>query len=449
MGSNHFTLQSKHVLVLGYGISGRSAVKFLMKRGAIVTAVDRNQRLFDEDKNIDFLRDLGLKTLLEGDPCDVGQYDLLVISPGIPLNHPLYVQAVLAGKEIIGEIELACRFITQKCLAITGTNGKTTVTLMVSHVLNQAGIPARALGNVGTPLTSAIDDEGIKPDEVFVVELSSFQLDTLHSHFIDAGVILNITPDHLDRYGTLDEYARSKMHLVDCLKPCGELFVEHKCTKEFSCLFSAYALRTYGYHEHCHIYTDTKSVFIDKIKKFDLPSSLQGKKSHDVENLIAAYALCRYSGISEEQFCNGVQSFKKPSHRIEFVRTLHGVHYYDDSKGTNIDAVIRAVQTLDGNIILIAGGVDKGSSYKLWLNSISKKLKFICAIGKAKEKIMSDLGDHIPIALFGTLDEAVKYAASVSNEGDTVLLSPGCASYDMFRDYEHRGQEFQRIVKGL
>lgn len=441
--------KNKCVLVLGLGISGRSAVQFLLKKGASVIGADCNEDKLKVDGELAALRKQGLKTMLDSEVFDIRQFDLLVVSPGIPTTHFLYEHALLAGIEIIGEVELACRFITQKCLAITGTNGKTTVTLMVAHVLNHAGIPARALGNVGTPLTSAIDQSSMNSDEIFVIELSSFQLDTLRTRFIDAGVILNITPDHLDRYGALDSYAQSKLHLYDCLKPQGVMFAEDKCIKEFSILFSRCHMQSYGYNINCFIHTDTKSVFIDKVKAFDLTFNLKGKASHDIENLMAAYSLCQYVGVTSDQFITAVQSFQKPAHRIEFVRTVQGVHYYDDSKGTNIDAVIRAVETLEGGIILIAGGVDKGASYTLWLDSISKKLKFICAIGKAKEKIKNDLGLHIPVVLFETLDEAVIYAAGASKVGDTVLLSPGCASYDMFKDYEHRGQEFQRIVNTL
>jgi UDP-N-acetylmuramoylalanine--D-glutamate ligase len=441
--------QYKRVLVLGLGISGRSAVRFLLKRGVSVTGADRNLDILKGDEEFTALQELGLKLMLDTEVCNINQFDLMVVSPGIPLTHPLYEQALSAGMEIIGEVELACRFIEKKCLAVTGTNGKTTVTLMVAHVLNHAGIEAHALGNVGTPLTSAIDKFKDNTNVTFVLELSSFQLDTLHTRFIDAGVILNITPDHLDRYGTLSAYAQSKAHLYDCIKEHGKLFVEDHCAKKFSFLFSTLPLQTYGYRKDCFIYTDRKSIFIDQKRIFNVPSNLQGKVSHDVENIMAAYSLCQYVGVSADQFYKAIQSFQKPSHRIEFVRTVQGVHYYDDSKGTNIDAVIRAVQVLEGNIILIAGGVDKGASYTLWLDSIANKLKYICAIGKAKEKIKDELSRHIPVALFATLDEAVIHAASVGCPGDTVLLSPGCASYDMFRDYEHRGQEFQRIVKGL
>ncbi|MBA3817091.1 MAG: UDP-N-acetylmuramoyl-L-alanine--D-glutamate ligase [Parachlamydiaceae bacterium] len=441
--------QSKRVLVLGLGISGRSAVKFLLKRGSFVTGADRNPDILNGDEELTPFIGKQFKTIADSAACNIKEFDFLVVSPGIPHTHPLYEKAMAAGIGIVGEIELACGFIPQKCLAVTGTNGKTTVTLMVAHILNHAGMSARALGNVGTPLTSAIDSGSVNENEIFVIELSSFQLDTLHTRFIDAGVILNITPDHLDRYGSLEAYAESKAHLYSCLKAQGKLFVEDRCLKEFSFIFSTFSMQSYGYSDRNFIHTDTKNVYVNKKKVFDLPENLQGKRTHDAENLMAAYALCQYVGVTEDQFCAALQTFKKPSHRIEFVRTVRGVHYYDDSKGTNIDAVIRAVEVIGGNIVLIAGGVDKGASYALWLDAIAHKLKFICAIGNAKEKIKCDLGSHIPMALFATLDEAVIHAASVSKEGDTVLLSPGCSSYDMFRDYEHRGREFQRIVNEL
>lgn len=441
--------EGKRVLVLGLGISGCSAARFLLRRGADVVGADQNIERLSSDPEIAKLRHAWMEVLHDSDPCDIKHFDFIVASPGIAPSHPYLQQAAAAGIEVIGEVELACRSITQKCLAITGTNGKTTVTLLVAHVLTHAGMPARALGNVGIPLTSAVEHIDSHSHEIFVIELSSFQLDTLHRRFIDAGVILNITPDHLDRYGTMEAYAKSKIHLYDCIKPAGKLFVEERCLKEFYPHFQRCHYESYGYDKDSVIHTDTRNVFVKGHGSFALPQPYQGKKSHDVENLMAAYALCREAGITNSQFLAALETFKKPSHRIEFVRTVNGVHFYDDSKGTNLDAVIRAVDTLDGNIILIAGGVDKGAPYTAWLNSIAKKIKFICAIGKAANKIQSDLGQHIPVELFSTLDDAVAHAARLSQAGDTVLLSPGCSSYDMFKDYAHRGEEFQRIVKAL
>lgn len=441
--------KDKKVLVVGLGISGCAAARFLLRRGAVVVGIDRNPDLVSSNKDvIDLVKD-GMQAYHEGQPLHMKDFDLVVVSPGVPPSHPLVSQAGSLGIETIGEVELACRSITQRCLGITGTNGKTTVTLLVTHVLNASGMKARALGNVGTPLTSAVDLNPNDSQEIFVIELSSFQLDTLKSRFVDAGVILNVTPDHLDRYGSLEAYAEAKLHLYDCLKPNGKLYVEDKCFNSFSSSFGNRKFFLYGYRQECHIHTDTKYIHVKNGDSFPLPVAYQGKASHDVENIMAAYAFCREVGITNDKFLSALQTFKKPSHRIEFVRTFNGVHYYDDSKGTNLDAVIRAVQSLDGKIVLIAGGIDKGAPYTVWLESIADKLKYICAIGKAAQKIKNDLGQHIHVELCPTLDDAVTHASKISQQGDIVLLSPGCASFDMFRDYAHRGDEFQRIVRAL
>ena len=205
----------------------------------------------------------------------------------------------------------------------------------------------------------------------------------------------------------------------------------------------------YGYRDECFVFSDLESVFRNGEKAFELPESLKHRRSHDLENWMAAYALCADRGIGGELFLKAAQSFQKPAHRIEFVKELHGVRYIDDSKGTNIDAVIRAVQSLEGPIILIAGGVDKGSSYTPWLKEFKDKVKLICVIGQAAAKINAQLSEYLPVKAFDTLDAAVHYAASVALNGDCVLLSPGCSSFDMFKDYAHRGCEFQRIVREM
>lgn len=440
-------LLNRRVLLLGLGISGQAAAEFLLRRGAKVVGVDGNKGLLESNPHIAELRKQGLQTLHDSQPCQAANFDLVVVSPGIPATHPFYKQALQAGLEIIGEVELACREITQKCIAVTGTNGKTTVTSLIAHVLNHNGKKARALGNIGIPLTSAVDADEVGKTEILVIELSSFQLETLRRPFIDAAVILNITPDHLDRYSSMEEYALAKIRIKDNLKPSGKLYVEDKSLQEFHYLFGNGRFLAYGYSKECYLTTDTKTVFLEGRPVFSVPETLRNKRTHDLENLMAAYLLCKDMGISADQFLAALQSFKKPAHRIEFVRTVQGVHYYDDSKGTNIDAVIRAVDTFNGNIVLIAGGVDKGAPYTPWMSAFNGKVKAICAIGQAAEKIKNDLGKHIPVELCKSLEEAVKHAASLTILGDTVLLSPGCSSFDMFKDYAHRGSEFQRIVK--
>jgi UDP-N-acetylmuramoylalanine--D-glutamate ligase len=496
------TFTGKKILVMGLGLSGQSAACFLLRRGAKVTGVDRNPQLKIDDKILE-LQNQGMTFVLESDVKNLYGYDLIIVSPGISPKHFLYHQALQSGIEVIGEIELACREIRQPCLAVTGTNGKTTVTLMTEHILQKAGIKAKSLGNVGLPLTSALD-ETVSDETVFVIELSSFQLETLSARFIDAGVILNITPDHLDRYPSMREYAAAKIGIRKNLKDNGILFIQEKCLKDFCELFnpkkvvlgnklmkdfefksfpigsensqrvkaaasmgSDYSSKDcvnllpltaafkfngelnqkYGYSRDSYISTDLENIYYNQKKVFSLPEQYRGKRSHDLENIMAAFALCSSQSITSEEFLNGLASFQKPAHRIEFVGTIDGVSFFDDSKGTNIDAVIRAVEALQGQVVLIAGGVDKGFPYTSWVEAFKGKVKAICAIGQSKEKIKRDLENEIPVTLFSEFKQAVIHAACLAKKGDHVLLSPGCSSFDMFKDYAHRGQEFQRIIK--
>lgn len=443
-------LKGKKVLVVGLGLSGRAASRFLLKRGAIVWGVDCNVELLTKHQDVLELFEAGLLVLPDSEPLNIHLFDLLVVSPGIPPTHPHYVSAQNAGIEIIGEVELACRFLNQPFLAVTGTNGKTTTTFLVAHVLNQCGKLARALGNIGIPLTSELDStEGSLDEHILVVELSSFQLETLNKKVVDAGVILNITPDHLDRYPSMQAYAAAKLHLKDCLKPQGKLYLFEPTYHAYRDLLHNYKPYTYGYSSSCDFYTDKKYVYHQKKVEYLLPEIYQGVESHDVENILAAYVLCNTMGVTPEQFLSALATFKKPSHRLEYVCSFKDVAYYDDSKGTNIDAVIRAVNSIKGDIILIAGGVDKGSSYTPWIQAFAGRVKCIFAIGQAALKIKNDLSHSLPVEERQTLEAAVRDATSIAKPGQVVLLSPGCSSFDMFRDYAHRGEEFKRIVYTL
>lgn len=442
--------QNKNVLVIGLGISGRAAAQFLLHQGAKVRGIDKNAELLQKNDALAVLRTQGLVTSHESQDLDMGQFDLVVISPGIPPTHPFYEAARRARIEIIGEMELACRAVSQKFLGITGTNGKTTVTMLAAHVLNQAGMSAKALGNVGVPIASEIDllsSQG--GNEIIVAELSSFQLDTLSCQVMDAGVILNITPDHLDRYANMEEYARSKIHMKDCLKPDGVLYVEESAYRKYGKYFKSFKPMLYGYTSSCDLFSDGSHLIFHGKNECVLPPEHRGGKSHNIENLMAAYALCREMGVAPEQFMRAFSIFEKPAHRIEFIKTIYGVSFYDDSKGTNIDAVIRAVELLKGQIVLIAGGVDKGAPYTPWIEAFSGKVRGICAIGQAAEKIKQDLSHAMPVEVVDSLECAVRYAAASAKPGENVLLSPGCASFDMFRDYAHRGDEFKKIVNAL
>lgn len=432
--------KNKKVLVIGLGISGCASVEYLLAQQAQVWGIDANP-----EKGL-HLCQKGMQILPPNTNITSGSFDLVVVSPGIPLTYAPYQQAKDVGLEIIGEIELACRAFNQTAIGVTGTNGKTTVTQLITHILNKSGKSARAVGNIGDPLISNLPKD---KNEILVVELSSFQLETLKSQSFDAAVILNITPDHLDRHFSMEEYASAKLKLELCMKPNASFYMEERSYREFGHLLKKGRPKLYGYSPVCDICVQDTYVKQKENVAFILPIEYRGKVSHDVENILAAYALCRELGITSEQFLHALPSFKKAPHRIEFVRKLRGVSFYDDSKGTNIDAVIRAVESLDGEIILIVGGVDKGASYRAWIAPFANKVRHICALGQAAPKIKEELSHAYPINEVKNLAQAVETAEKLAKDGQIVLLSPGCASFDMFRDYKHRGEEFKKLVHAL
>lgn len=434
----------KKVWVIGLGISGCSAAHFLIQAGALVTAFDDKAHIVCNRPEVQDLMKQGM--VLKQSVDDSQKPDLVVISPGVPPANSFIQMAKSYGVEVIGEIELACRNLPCPMVGITGTNGKTTTTLLTTHILKQNGFDARALGNSGVSLTSLLVEENADLRKtILVTELSSYQIETLKAVCLDAAVILNITPDHLDRYESMEQYAKAKLRLQTCLKAEKPFYVEQKCASIYF-VNDAY---TYGYSPNCYIYTDLKNVFVHGDFAFTLPENLQNKESHEIENLLASYALCQNFGVTGEQFLSAYKTFQKPPHRIEWVRNHQGVTYINDSKGTNLDAVIRAVESIEGDVILIAGGVDKGAAYTPWINAFSGKVRCICAIGEARDKIKADLESAIPVINYINLAEAVFAASKEAKLGDTVLLSPGCSSYDMFKDYAHRGEEFKRLVQAI
>jgi UDP-N-acetylmuramoylalanine--D-glutamate ligase len=318
-------------------------------------------------------------------------------------------------------MELGLKHVTQPMVAITGTNGKTTVTALTEHVLKTAGRKAKAVGNIGLALTKYLLNPD--PEEILVVELSSYQLDHLKGPFFKAGTILNITPDHLDRYNDFSSYAESKANLQFCLQEDGRLYLPEKVLNEFGHLF------------HIPLYSFPEGM-----------TRGEGMAEHDFCNAQASFALCHSFGISFKEFMDGFNSFTKPSHRIQFIKKIGGVSYFDDSKGTNIDATLQAVLSMKGPVILIAGGVDKGASYLAWKRVFTGKVRQIFAIGQAASKISAELSLFFNVKIVDSLENAVLEAAMVATDGDSVLLSPGCSSFDMFRDYAHRGREFQKFV---
>lgn len=391
-----------YTLVIGLGVSGKAAQKLLLSCKKKVIAIDDREN--------------------RGDEIALDKVDQVVISPGVSLNHPLVVAAKKQKIEVLGEAELAFRYLDQFTIGITGTNGKTTVTSLIHHVLTYHGRRARALGNIGDSLSEYVLDKDLK--DILVVELSSYQLETMSSQSLDIALVLNITPDHLDRYPSMKEYVEAKSNIQFCIKPEGTCYLQDVDD------------------EHLTFF---KKPF-QKIEKAGFEEIIQ---EHDRKNTIAAYTVCHHIGITKKQFIEALPSFRKPSHRVEFVTSLEGVDYYDDSKGTNIDAVKVAVKAMKGSVVLIAGGVHKGASYSSWISVFQNKVKHIILIGQAAIQMKQELQTTCSMQIVDSLEEAVKQAKLAASSGDSVLLSPGCSSFDMFRDYVHRGEEFKKIVTFL
>jgi UDP-N-acetylmuramoylalanine--D-glutamate ligase len=434
----------KKALVVGLGISGKAAAKLLLQQGYAVTAVDKKDLQADVE-----VRDLslqGVQVFQEEAFFQEEFFPLVIVSPGISFPHPILERAAMQGSKILGEAEFALQLLQQRAVAITGTNGKTTVTLLVEHILNEANIKAKAVGNVGSALTEyALHRD---PEEVLVVELSSYQLESLQGPIFEAAVLLNITPDHLDRYRDMEEYALAKAKIQHCLTKSGVLYLYEQVVSEFSHLFST-EFETIGWAPVSDFCLRGGKIYYKEDFVLELPDMYELLGKHDSLNALAAWTLCHRVGVSKKQFVNALRTFKKPSHRIEFVKEVNGVSYYDDSKGTNIDAVIQAVKTVKGPLTLLAGGVDKGSSYLPWKEPFAEKVKQIFVFGQSAQKISQELGLFFNVKIVDSLERAVHEAACHTKRGEAVLLSPGCSSFDMFRDYVHRGQEFQRYVQLL
>jgi UDP-N-acetylmuramoylalanine--D-glutamate ligase len=439
-------LPGRHFLILGMGASGRAAAQLLLSFGARVTAVDQKAELLDQDPEIQSLKQQGLHLLPDRlSAVNLSAYYALILSPGISSHHPLRQAAYQENIQQFGEIELGCSLAEHPIIGITGTNGKTTTTLLITHILKAAGRQAYALGNNGIPLTKELFK--LANQSIVVLELSSYQLETLTQKSLDIGLLLNITPDHLDRYATFQDYALAKCQIGQCLKNQADFFIEEKAFHQFSPLLNGMKPRLFGYSPACEIYCDLHSVFSSSHYAFELPEKLKGKRSIDLDHLLAAYAVCQHYKIEADNFLHGFQSFIKLPHRMQLIAEHQGIKFYDDSKGTNIDAVMKAVQEMNGKVILIAGGVDKGSSYLPWIKEFEEKVKTICAIGQAAGKIQAEISSSIPVEICSTLQEAVWLAANLAKQGENVLLSPGCSSFDMFKDYVDRGLTFQKAVR--
>jgi UDP-N-acetylmuramoylalanine--D-glutamate ligase len=446
-------LHNKRVLVVGLGKSGVASALFLNQRGARVTVSDSKteDQLRDE---IPVLLDHGIavETGGHGDRTFRGQ-DLIVVSPGVPADAAPLVQARALGEKVIGEIELASQFLPGSIVAITGSNGKTTTTTLAGQIIAAGGFPTLVGGNIGTPAISLI--ERATAETVVVLEVSSFQLETIDKFRAKVAVVLNVTPDHLDRHRTFEAYADAKARIFEnqgradfaVLNADDPVCVEmEKRTQAQVFWFSRKKEVANGaYVEQGRVRFRNSSSQNEVMLVSEIPL----KGGHNLENVLAGVCVGMLMGCAPEQIGKAVREFRAVEHRLEYVATIRDVQYFNDSKATNVDATIKALESFPANIHLILGGKDKGSDYTVLNNLIRERVKRVYTIGAAASKIESQVSGSAEIVHAETLDAAVNRAAAAASPGDVVLLAPACASFDQFNNYEHRGRVFKEIVLGI
>ena len=446
-------LHNKRVLVVGLGKSGVAAALFLKAKGARVTVSDTKTpdelkeeipRLLDEG--------IAIETGGHGDRTFQNQ-DLIVVSPGVPLDAPPLVQARALGEKVIGEVELAVWFFPGPIVAITGSNGKTTTTALAGAVVANGGFPTLVGGNIGTPAISLV--EQATEDTIAVLEVSSFQLETIETFRPHIAVVLNVTPDHLDRHRTFTAYADAKARIFQNQQ--GSDFAVLNADDP-TCVGMASRIRAKvvwfsrkkEVKQGAHL-RDGRILFrdVDGEREIMLVSEIPLKGAHNVENVLAAVCVGALSDVEPRRISKAVREFRAVEHRLEHVASAGGVEYYNDSKATNVDATLKALESFPANIHLILGGKDKGSDYSVLKDLLRQRVKRVYTIGAAAAKIESQIKGATEILHAETLENAIRQAADAAQPGDIVLLAPACASFDQFRNYEHRGKVFKEVVRSL
>jgi UDP-N-acetylmuramoylalanine--D-glutamate ligase len=448
-------LKNKRVLVVGLGKSGLSAAMFLRARGARVTVSDTRSAVALAHE-IPALLEAGIMVESGGHGLlTFRRQDLIVVSPGVPMDTPEVQQTKSFGMPVIGELELASRFLQGQVVAITGANGKTTTTTLVGKIFSDAGVPTLVGGNIGLPVIDLVAKS--TPETVSVLEVSSFQLETVEEFHPRIAVILNITPDHLDRHGSFESYVAAKERIFarqgvgDALVLNADDRVTQMCAaraKSEVFWFSATKAVRRG-----AFVRDGVIVWVEKEGGVTEPvmpvAEIHLKGAHNVENVLAAVCAARLATIPAESIRASVAAFRAVEHRLELVRKVNGVEFYNDSKATNVDAAMKAVASFGGGIHLILGGKDKDSDYSAMSELLKERVKAVYTIGTAAEKIERQLHGVVKMVQAGTMQMAVQEAAEAAVAGDVVLLSPACSSFDQFENYEDRGQVFREIVNEL
>ena len=449
-------LKQKKVLVVGLGISGLGAAALLCRQQADILLFDGNEKLTKEDVRKRLPDGVEAEIYIGTLPEEAAEkVELVVVSPGVPVDTPFMDVFRGRGVPIWGEIELAYHFTKGKLIAITGTNGKTTTTALTGQIMKDYTESVFVVGNIGVPYT--LEAAKTTEDSVTVAEISSFQLETVYDFKPDVSAVLNITPDHLDRHHTMENYVAAKESIArnqDKSSRC-ILNYEDAYTRAFGevttaqpfYFSSARALEQGVYLEGEDIWLADKA---EPVKLLNI-HEMQLLGIHNVENVMAAIAMTYSIGVPIENIVRTVKAFKAVEHRIEYVTTKKGVAYYNDSKGTNPDAAIKGIQAMNRPTVLIGGGYDKGSQYDEWIEAFDGKVKCLVLLGQTREKIAECARAHgfTNIILADTFEETIQICAQEAVSGDAVLLSPACASWGMFPNYEVRGNMFKELVNHL
>jgi UDP-N-acetylmuramoylalanine--D-glutamate ligase len=446
-------LKNKRVLVVGLGRSGTAAAIFLQERGARVIVSDtKTETQLQNEVSLLLDRGISIETGRHGERTFRDQ-DLIVVSPGVPSDQPQLQQARTLGIPVIGEVELAWRFLKGRIIAITGSNGKTTTTTLVGEILAKSGKKTLVGGNIGTPVISLANQS--TADSFVVLEISSFQLETIEQFKPDIAAILNITPDHLDRHRTFQAYVDAKARIFENQQLADSALLnadDPTCAS----LKDRVKAGLYWFSRKLPVERGTyvaggQIIFRANGREISvLPvSEIQLKGAHNLENVLSAVCVGMIAGCEPQQVRKAVAEFHGVEHRLELAATIHGVAFYNDSKATNVDATIKALESFPGNIHLILGGKDKGSDYSVLNSLLRERVKRAYLIGAAAEKIGVQVQGAAPIVYSGTLERAVRQAFESAASGDIVLLAPACASFDQFENYEQRGRVFKDLVQML
>ncbi len=439
---------------MGLGISGFWTAHYLAKQDALVTVSDSNQESALSQKRVNALR--ALEVRLECGTHHKKSFknaDLIVISPGVPHMLPLLCEAREQGIPVIGELELAASIIKTPVIAITGTNGKSTVTELLGRLLNKAGYRVFVGGNLGTPLIAAVA-EAQKIDYA-VVEVSSFQLDTTRMFNPYISVILNISPDHLDRYPGYEDYVRSKLKIFKN-QQIGQYVILNNDDQELSSVSpdQGASILRYGLTEDNRLdaFLENKEIIVRRQERRTLRLNIEQYRmpgKHNLGNLMAIVLAADAAGVEPDTIQEAINNFRGLPNRIEHVKDVKGVAFYNDSKATNVDAAVRAVLSLDAPIVLIAGGRHKGADYANLVEASKEKVKKVVLLGESRQLLKQAFDGVIPLIMAKDMEEAVFLAFQSAGKGDAVLLSPACSSFDMFEDYKHRGTVFRKAVEKL